>query len=61
MTPFRLARLLAWSVSFLRPSQIVHQRISPEPILLLEDSQMDLDSSFLVGFENSVELKALDK
>jgi len=48
---FRLARLLARSVSFLHSSQIVHKNISPETILLLKDSQTELDTPFLVGFE----------
>jgi serine/threonine protein kinase len=48
---FRLARLLARSVSFLHSSYVVHKNISPETILLLEDSQTGLDAPFLVGFE----------
>jgi len=48
---FRLARLLARSVSFLHSSQVVHKNISPETVLLLEGSENGLDTPFLVGFE----------
>jgi hypothetical protein len=48
---FRLARLLARSVSFLHASQVVHKNITPETVLLLADSSTDLESPFLVGFE----------
>jgi hypothetical protein len=49
---FRLARLLARSVSFLHSSRIVHKNITPETILLLQDASSDaLDAPFLIGFE----------
>lgn len=48
---FRLARLLARSVSFLHTAQIVHKNISPETIVLLQSSEDGGDTPFLVGFE----------
>lgn len=49
---FRLARLLARSVSFLHATQIVHKNITPETVVLLTDLASNLESPFLVGFEN---------
>lgn len=48
---FRIAKLIARSISFLHSAQIVHKNVSPETILLLEHSQPGLESPFLVGFE----------
>jgi serine/threonine protein kinase len=48
---FRLARLLARSVSFLHSSQIVHKNIVPETVILLTDPSTGLETPFLVGFE----------
>jgi serine/threonine protein kinase len=48
---FRLARLLARSVSFLHSSKIVHKNITPETVVLLADSSTGLETPFLVGFE----------
>jgi serine/threonine protein kinase len=48
---FRLARLLARSVSFLHSSQIVHKNITPETVVLLLDSSTGLETPFLIGFE----------
>jgi serine/threonine protein kinase len=48
---FRLARLLARSVSFLHSAQVVHKNIAPETVVLLADSSTGLETPFLVGFE----------
>jgi hypothetical protein len=48
---FRLAKLLARSISFLHSSQIVHKNISPETVILLVDSSTSLETPFLIGFE----------
>jgi hypothetical protein len=48
---FRLAKLLARSVSFLHSSQVVHKNIVPETVILLEDPSTGLETPFLVGFE----------
>jgi serine/threonine protein kinase len=48
---FRLAQLLGKSVSFLHSSQIVHKNISPQTVLLLENTVTGVESPFLVGFE----------
>ena len=48
---FRLAKRLARSVLFLHSASIVHKCICPESVLVLNDSQTDLDEPFLVGFQ----------
>ena len=50
---FQIAKSMARSVLFLHSSQIVHKNISPETVLLLQDSSTSLNSSFLLGFEKA--------
>lgn len=47
----RIAKLLGRSVSYLHSAKIIHKNVSPETILLFRNSQSQLESPFLVGFQ----------
>jgi len=47
----QVAKLLGRSIAYLHSVKIVHKNISPETILLFRNSRTQLDTPFLVGFQ----------